>query len=176
MSMDLFEARGAVISPCGCYRYLLWRGADNAACTLLFIMLNPSTADGEQDDNTIRLCISWMHWLDCQRLEVVNFDAWRATDPSELLNVVDPVGPENDRYIAEALQRADVIILGWGQNVSDKAHAARLERVKQIIYESGKTVCAIKVNKDGTPAHPLYKKVGTPLIHLTTRNLLPAKD
>ena len=44
----------AVISDCQRYRY--WLERDRGERPLVFVMLNPSTADAEVDDPTIRRC------------------------------------------------------------------------------------------------------------------------
>jgi hypothetical protein len=88
---DLFGDRGATLSDCGRYRYRLWRRwADGP--TVLFVMLNPSTADADVDDPTIRRCIGFARSWGAGALEVVNLYAWRATQPAELKAAVGPVG------------------------------------------------------------------------------------
>src|ERR1700691_893264 len=55
---------GAVFSPCRRYRYALWRewgvlpGMPDKGY-VLFVGLNPSTADETRDDATIRRCIAF---------------------------------------------------------------------------------------------------------------------
>lgn len=85
---------GADISACGAYRYrldrlgaLLGRGAVN------FVMLNPSTADAEQDDPTIRRCLGYAFRWGFARLIVTNLYALRSTDPRALWEHPDPIGP-----------------------------------------------------------------------------------
>ena len=73
--------KGAVISDCKRYRYRLWRIWNGSQSRLVFVMLNPSTADGEQDDPTIRKCVGFAERLGYGGIEVVNLFAWRATDP-----------------------------------------------------------------------------------------------
>lgn len=94
----------AEISPCGQYRYKLMRsilqvvGWDKPA---LFIMLNPSTADADIDDPTVRRCIGFAKREMCSSLTVVNLYALRATDPRQLMKHQNPVGPLNDQWLAE---------------------------------------------------------------------------
>src|SRR5262249_14212908 len=95
--------RAAVISDCGRYRYSLTRRwGDAAEPRALFVMLNPSTADAEQDDPTIRRCIGFAKAWGMGSLEVVNLYALRATDPAALLSAPDPIGPKNDTMITSA--------------------------------------------------------------------------
>lgn len=106
---------GAVFSPDRIYRYRLTRDGAMHGSTVLFIMLNPSTADETQDDPTIRRCMAYAARWGHARLEVVNLFALRATNPMQLrLFRGDPVGPDNDRHIMEAVQDADIVIAAWG--------------------------------------------------------------
>jgi hypothetical protein len=55
--MDHFRERDAVISDCGQSRYLLRHTWDAVKPRALHVRLNPSTADADIDDATIRSCI-----------------------------------------------------------------------------------------------------------------------
>lgn len=97
--MSAYIVTSASIS--GDYRYRLGRAwAGGPTCT--FIMLNPSTADADQDDPTIRRCVGFAKALGCGALEVVNLYAYRATNPRDLLRQDERVGPENDYWLREA--------------------------------------------------------------------------
>lgn len=160
MTADLFMDRDAVMGENGKYRYLLRRAWDPKRPRALLVMLNPSTADAEIDDPTIRSCIrlcrSWGHGS----FEVVNVYAFRATDPKALRDADDPVGPQNDDVIAAAINRCDVVICAWGAHtISQSRRNDILSAVRQrrpVAYCMGKT-------KAGHPKHPLYIKSGTPL-------------
>lgn len=100
------------------FRYSLdrrWgeRGASGDGA--LWVMLNPSTADGLEDDQTIRRCITFSRREGFSSLTVVNLFALRATDPKDLLQPLrDAVGPENDTAIIEKAKEAQTIIVAWG--------------------------------------------------------------
>ncbi|MFD3920195.1 DUF1643 domain-containing protein [Streptomyces sp. NPDC058595] len=96
--------RTALISDCGRYRYRLTRtwGPGPAA---VMVMLNPSTADGTQDDPTVRRCVTFADAWGCGGLIVVNLYAWRATKRAELKLAPDPVGPDNDAHLRTARHR-----------------------------------------------------------------------
>ncbi len=140
----------AILSPCRRYRYLLertWSTQPHA----LFVMLNPSTADENANDRTIDKCIKY-----CQRwghgsLRVVNLFAWRATDPKDMMGAQDPIGPDNDRIIAEQAAEAGIVIAAWGASGS---HMGRADKVLAMLP----VVHALHKNKDGSPGHPLYLK------------------
>lgn len=135
----------------GPYRYLLWRRWADAA-TVLFVMLNPSTADARRDDPTIRRCSGFARAWGFGGVEVVNLFAWRATDPRELRRAADPVGPENDRVIAAAAARNHAVIAAWGN------HGALGERDRQVaaLLARFRPRCLGAPTARGAPRHPLY--------------------
>lgn len=108
--------RQAVFDPAGRYRYSLRRRWDAAGARVAFVLLNPSTADGRRDDPTIRRCIGFAREWGFGGLEVVNLFACRSTHPGGLRSAQDPVGPENDRFLAAAWDRADRVIVAWGNH------------------------------------------------------------
>lgn len=146
--------RGAVISDDRRYRYVLGRrwAADGPLAT--FIMLNPSTADAEVDDPTVRRCIAFARSWGMAALHVVNLYAFRATKPADMFAAADPVGPENDRYLTSHAMAACTggmpLIAAWGAN-------ARPDRVAHVLRLPGMVALqALGVTKDGAPRHPLY--------------------
>lgn len=152
--------RDALISECGKYRYSLRRLWDDRKPGLLFVMLNPSTADAEVDDATIRSCIRLSKDMRFGWFEVVNLYAFRATDPKNLLNTIEPIGPGNEDAIKEASFRCQSVVCAWGAHpFARHRERAVLEMLRfrhAPIYCFGKT-------KSGAPKHPLYIKSGTPL-------------
>lgn len=152
--------KGAVISPCGTFRYSLTRSWDEGLPVCGFIMLNPSTADAELDDPTIRRCIGFAKREGCGTLIVANLFAFRATDPKELPKAQDPIGPQNDAYIdALLLHASGPVIAGWGANGFARA------RAKDIATRTppGHLKC-LGTSLDGSPRHPLYLPLEAPLI------------
>jgi hypothetical protein len=93
--------RTAIVSDCGRFRYHL-RREWSAGSTLLFVMLNPSTADADVDDNTIRRCVGFGQAEGFGAVEVVNLFAFRATDPADLRRAGYLVGPDNDFHLQMA--------------------------------------------------------------------------
>src|ERR1019366_833740 len=81
------------------YRYSLWRRVGESRRRVLFVMLNPSTADAIVDDPTIRRCMGFARTWGFGELEVCNLFAYRSPCPSALLRAADPVGPSNDRAL-----------------------------------------------------------------------------
>lgn len=148
----------ALLSPCGQYRYRLRRTSLLIATKrALFVMLNPSTADASVDDPTIRRCKGFAREFDCERLDVVNLFAWRATDPKELARVHDPVGPDNDEHIRQAAGESDLVVCAWG--ASEVAH----RRMRTVLDLLPRPLYCLGVTKFGAPKHPLYVPASTPL-------------
>src|SRR5690606_14314462 len=83
---------GAEFSACGTYRYRLWRIWDTDKPLLLWIMLNPSTADDKQLDPTCARCQKWAQTWGYGGFMVANVFALRSTDPKGLYSINDPVG------------------------------------------------------------------------------------
>jgi hypothetical protein len=155
----------AVLSACERYRYRLTRRWAEGGRVALWVMLNPSTADATADDPTIRRCVRFALREGCNAIEVVNLCAWRATKPRELLEADDPVGPDNDRHIAEALAGADLVIAGWGIALAATGRRVLFEHrvrvVRRLLAEVD--VYALALTQDGIPRHPLYLRNDEPL-------------
>src|ERR1051326_5628436 len=96
----------ALFSPCGLFRYRLWRHWTPGMPPLVFVMLNPSTADAEKNDPTVERCERRAKAGGFGGGEVVNLFALRSTDPKALYSAADPIGPENDKVIATAAGRS----------------------------------------------------------------------
>jgi hypothetical protein len=116
-------------------------------------MLNPSTADAEQDDPTIRRCIGFAKAWGFGGIAVRNIFALRATDPRELYKSDDPVGPGNDEAICDLAGLCPLIVAAWG------VHGGLRNRGRQVcelLAGAGAEVVCLGVTKDGHPKHPLY--------------------
>lgn len=139
----------------GEYRYWLERSWGECGDFVNFVMLNPSTADAEQDDHTIRKCIGFAKRWGYIGLHVVNLFAVRSTDPSVIYDHPEPVGPDNAAYIEAALLSAPLTIVAWGKHGSFKG------RDKALVAQAAALslpprVEALRLNDDGSPGHPLY--------------------
>lgn len=152
--------RHARLDPSGIYRYVLVRAWGDPACepmSLAFIMLNPSIADAEQDDPTVRKCVGFARRLGYDSIVVMNLFAYRATDPAELKRAlrsgVDVVGPQTDTRLQHLLAArcvaGDSVVAAWG------AHAPA-DRVQQILRMPGsRALCTLGLTAQGVPRHPL---------------------
>jgi hypothetical protein len=145
---------GAVFSSCGRYRYSLLRQWAQGP-RVLWVMLNPSTADGTNDDPTIRKVRGFSERWGFGSLEVVNLFAWRTTDPMDLARAgregKDIVGPENDDAILAALPRASLVVAAWGAH--EKGERAR---VVTALLTQHTDLMLVRRTRRGAPEHPLY--------------------
>lgn len=139
----------AILSADRKYRYVLTRIWDETKPTVVFIGLNPSTADEEVDDKTIRKCIGYAKRWGYGKLIMVNLFAFRSTDPYMLKKVEDPVGPDNDSYIQKCVSESNLVIACWGND-------GKLLNRDKVLMDSLPNLVCLKRNKNGTPHHPLY--------------------
>jgi hypothetical protein len=146
---------GALFDPGGRYRYRLWRRWA-AGRTVAFVMLNPSTADADRDDPTIRRCAGFARAWGFGGMTVVNLFALRATDPARLRRARDPVGRDNDRHIAAAAADASMVLVAWG------VHGALDGRDRTVLaLLAGRQPRCLGVTRGGHPRHPLYLPAAT---------------
>jgi hypothetical protein len=152
---------GAVFSDCGKYRYVLWRCLtgrfDEPHTSVLWLMLNPSTANATKLDPTLTRCLAYTKAWGYQQMAVVNVFAFRSTNPKGLLSAVDPVGAENDQHIGIEAAGADLVVCGWGEGVPTWARH-RIDDVARELERAGKVPHALAVTGAGNPSHPLYLK------------------
>ena len=156
MTVDLFGERydsGARISDDEVYRYRLWRIWGSCIDRLVYIMLNPSTADAMKDDPTIRKCVGFAKIFGFDRIDVVNLYAYRATKPTVLQQVSDPIGPQNDNEIFKCCNKASKIVCAWGRQPFARQRA---RTVAHLLTEAGNKLYCLETNSDGSPMHPLY--------------------
>ena len=148
----LFGVGSATFSPCRRYRYTLTREGLGGRGTVCWLMLNPSTADADVNDPTIRRCIDFTQRWGYGKLLVLNLYAYRATDPAELLRCADPCGPDNDRVITELAPACDLTVCAWG------AHPMAPPRARAVEELLGPDVplWCLSWTKEGEPRHPLY--------------------
>lgn len=148
----------AVFSEDRIYRYSLLRQWEPNAPWMMFIGLNPSTADETNDDPTIRRCMGFARREGCGTLVMANLFAFRATDPAVMKAHPEPVGPESDERLARALGRIDHIVAAWGVHGT---HLGRDREVAEIC--KGRLLC-LGTTKEGHPRHPLYVRGDAPLV------------
>ena len=129
-------------------------------------MLNPSTADAELDDPTIRKCIGFTKQWNFARLKVVNLFAYRATDPTELgtapaSNIIDS---KNIKTLLSEVMVHDRIVFAWGGGLK---HSKNNKWIASYVANIFHDAQCFGLNNDGTPKHPLYLKYNTELVPYT---------
>ena len=147
--MEYLEAGADIRGRRRQYRYGLWRIWDRAQPAVMFIGLNPSTADATLDDPTLVRCMGFARSWGYGGVYTANLFAWRATDPRDMKSAKQPVGPDNDRVILDLAQRVDKVVAAWG---NDGAWLDRADAVRALLPE----LYYLKMNRSGQPAHPLY--------------------
>lgn len=157
---DIEVWRGADLSDDGMYRYELTREWGSEP-PLVFIMLNPSSADALVDDPTIRRCMGFADREGFGGIIVVNLFAFRTFDPKEMAKAADPVGPENAEYLRRVVaEYPGAIVVAWG------AHKMAEGPGRTLNYEvtsGGVSLQCLGRTKAGAPRHPLYLAAETPL-------------
>lgn len=139
--------------PCRRYRYS-WETdvrPDPGKGLCAFIGLNPSTADESGPDPTVRRCMNYAARWGYGRFVMLNLFAFRATDPRVMLAEADPVGEDNDSYLLAFGVDADLTVAAWGNH---GLHAGRWQQAAMLVPG----LHALKLTKQGQPAHPLYLK------------------
>lgn len=152
------------------YRYSLTRRWRTGGELMLWIMLNPSTADAFKLDPTVRRCVEFARREDFAGIVVVNLYALRATRPTKLLLVEDPIGHVvNKATIIGRLQSVEVglVVAAWGAwwtNLHSNAKIPRLN-VEGFARDAGRDLYRLgALSKGGAPRHPLYVHHDDPLV------------
>lgn len=156
------EGGAAILSEDRFYRYTLTRVWDVQKPFGVFIGLNPSTADENRLDPTLRRVWRYLEREGCGAMVVLNLFAFRATDPRAMLMAKDPVGKDNDHWIDQTINYVTSegpILCGWG------THGSYLGRSAQVKAKLPKdrTFC-LAVTKSGEPGHPLYLPSAAPFV------------
>lgn len=149
----------AIISACGTYRYRLERTWSDGP-KVAFIMLNPSTADAEKDDPTIRRCVSFAKSWGFGGLIVGNLFALRATDPMTLYEDAEPIGTDNDAHLRAIALCSERIVCAWGTHGRLYDRARHVIELLKLAHDD---LFALTVTAKGQPGHPLYVAASTQL-------------
>lgn len=145
----------AVLDPTSTYRYLLGRRW-SLGPSLAWVMLNPSTADADLDDQTIRQVRHYSRREGYGQAVVANLFAYRTADPAELVLALDHgtdiVGPANPAAV-RALAGLDIVV-AWGANI-DRPKLRRPARAAiAALLELDPTPRCLGVTTGGHPRHP----------------------
>lgn len=152
--------RTAQFSPCRNYRYILTREWNPNLPPFMVIGLNPSTADENRDDPTIRRCIGFAFRERCGSLIMTNLFGWRDKSPAAMKKQPNPLEHEkgaNFRAISEQAAKAKIVVAAWGIHGNHKG-----QDVKLMLEYKGPIQC-FGFTDDGHPYHPLFLPKNQPL-------------
>lgn len=157
------------LPPAITYRYgltrsgsVIWAAKPPNAYRLLWIMLNPSTADERVDDATIRKCLAFTQHGGFADLEVANLFAMRATKPKDLFATIKAqgediaIGADNDQHIVSALGRAHAVCCAWGASEHSAVQRRALVVLALIADRiAPERILCIGRCRSKAPRHPL---------------------
>lgn len=146
----------ATFSVCGRYRYSLTRPTGGPGGTVLWIMINPSVADGDSDDPTIRKVVGFSQRDLFGRAIVCNLLAVVSTDVAYAMDTLDDGGPANELAIRDAVCVSDAIVYAWGPKRRAYPQARRIHSIVESVRD-GRPILCCGVAKDGAPTHPLIR-------------------
>lgn len=150
--MNLFENNGAAFSECRQYRYALWRIWDQSKPLVMCVGLNPSTANADKNDQTIRYLIKMLSILNYGGFYMMNCWALISSDPKKLLDHRwnELICQWNNDTITATAAKCEEVIFCWGgfKTIRDTG------RDRELIEMFPNAKC-FGVNEDGSPFHPL---------------------
>lgn len=155
--------KAATLSPCGRYRYTLDRTWGPDLDLVTFVGFNPSVADAEVDDPTLRRCVGFARRFGFDRLRMVNLFAYRETDPARLPVGSEVIGPEQLGYLRRAVSASALVVACWGASPHRLKGAAVASFADQVREVGRGPAWCLGRSKDGSPRHPLYLRQDTPL-------------
>ena len=156
---NTYTQQGAAFSDCRKYRYALWRIWDERKPFVMFIGLNPSTADENGNDNTIESVERLSRYNGFGGFYMMNCFAYVSTDPNQLIDVLPGEKETNFDWLQNTFKRCKDVVFAWGAF----SVVAKYQRDTAMTNMFPNAKCITK-NKDGSPGHPLYKKGKTKFI------------
>ena len=155
--------RSAIFSDDRKYRYALERVWDDQGERMLFVMLNPSSADAVADDPTIRRCIEFGQKWGFGGVKVGNLFALISTDPRLLHREEFPVGPENDGHLIRLADECPFVVVAWGDALrKHPAFRMREAAVRDLLRPRSQGLLhCLGITAHGTPKHPLRPSADT---------------
>lgn len=158
-------------SPCRAYRYSLRHDIEEAGelarghC-IQWIGLNPSTADENKLDATLRRIRAFSLAAGFGSFVMTNVFAFRATKPADMRAQRDPVGPLNDVMLLATAAKCDAVVACWGGlNKFPRSQRHRAASLRIKFADARRQLLCLGLNDDGSPVHPLFVEA--------TRQLVP---
>lgn len=146
------EPSGAVFTDDRSHRLYLWRRWNKQRPWVMFIGLNPSTADERLNDPTVRRCIGFAVNWGYGGIFMCNVFTLVSTDPKKL-NTETPIVREAHLAMRVIRKRCREAVAAWGSLITQvRAGEDRLHRIQEDL---GPLHC-LGLTKHGHPRHPLY--------------------
>ena len=120
------------------------------------MLLNPSVADEINDDNAVKCCIRFAHDWGFGSVELVNLFGLINTNPNDMKKHKDPIGQDNDKYVKQSVERASIVLIGWG---NDGKHLNRDKKMLSLLR--GYNLYCLGKTKEGQPRYPSRISAGT---------------
>lgn len=161
---ELYPYSSALFNDEHTRRYILTRHfiESNFWCKhtkeVVFIGLNPSTADDKTDDPTIRRCANFARQWGFTTLSMLNLFDWIDTDPKGLTKLPEGeqlLSPLGEAQLYTRLDHCNLIIAAWGSN---KLAVENCSEVVDYCKSINKPILCLKKTRAGHPSHPLYLK------------------
>ena len=143
----LNENNGAKFSKCSEHRFYLWRIWDESKPKIMVIGLNPSIANENIDDNTIKRVKKISFNLGYGGFYMTNLFTFISTDPSRL-DMALGNHESSDEILKYVASKCDKIVFAWG-NFKVMGRDNEIKKMFPNAY-------ALKININGSPRHPLY--------------------
>lgn len=163
--------RSAMISNCENFRWSLTRRWDDRPM-LTVVMFNPSTADGLEDDPTIRtLCKRASRTWGFGGIMVVNVIPLRSPDPRDAIAFMGRwrhwdmdswAVLRNEQIVTDTVRQAGAVLIAWGALASLSLEAEGYlthlrEEIEGAAEEAGIPIYCMGRTDGGMPKHPLAR-------------------
>jgi hypothetical protein len=133
--------------------------------TVVFCCKNPSDADENREDPTLRRMIGFAHRWGYRRLLVVNADTFVTSDPWDCAQMVESLRrlgmatvymEKSVEAILDAAAEADLFIAAWGHPLREQEKWYR-QLHGLLADDAGIELHHLGLTKDGWPIHPLAR-------------------
>lgn len=151
---------GADFSEDRRYRYSLWRIWDETKPLVMFIGLNPSTANEDENDPTIKSVCRIAKNNGYGGVYMMNCFPYVSTDPSKLKDGLTlETNTKNIDNLKEIGAKCKDVVFAWGNFKEVDEYVSGL---LSFMFPNAK---ALFINKNGSPKHPLYCKSDIKLVN-----------
>ncbi|WP_185819970.1 DUF1643 domain-containing protein [Salibacterium salarium] len=134
------------------YRYQLTKTWDSTKPCVAVVMLNPSKADMVKSDKTVISLTNYFVDHGYGELVIANLFSYMATDSSDLKHREADFEKQNDAYIVDACEKADIVLVGWGSD--DNVHKRRKKEVHALLEPYRRKLKCFTDDKGRSPRHP----------------------